>query len=807
MMQAFQSGNENSCPDTDALNLVLHCWLESASLGNPLAAEKAHSMLTRLRVLLKENNSKLKSDELVRLVNLDTFNIVLACWANSSNQPDAIEHAENLFNDMQMEGFSPDLESYTSMMKLLSKSGDLVKAETLYKALSRNNNNNNNNKTKISGILLSGWSRHKGAEAAEIRLQHFKNEQVANTILYSIVMSAFAKARRPEKAEQLLMEMIAHSHSHALSKNLECCHSRPDLACFEIVLNAWTKSPNPKAAERAESVLTRLWQCYENGIILLETKPSISVYHKVISCWTRSKYHGAAAHAEKLLRDMLSLHAAGSLLMEEEDSNKVTLAPAKIANAVLRVWAERGNAEQADKLLHSLIDLGGTKNYDYVDAISFLIVLDAWSSHASSPRRAGLQYQARRRTHFILTKLVRRLVEAGDLNIPSSVTVNRIIQYCAKSLDQEGAPDTAHSLLRHFQSTNSELLDTVSYNTVMSGWAELGNVVEVDGLLNELLGNYGTTRASQKNLLLVWPNAQSFNIALKAWSRSRSHADDVVSERVESILAQMIELSNGGLANAGPTIVTYNTVLSCLSKSGAAERAEEILSQMLVNRQTNTTTAAVRPDRISYVMAMQAWASKGRVDGVEKVLHQMQTMSNLQPDVRTYCALILAWASSGRSDSLEKVEALFEEMKRRFQAGDTSMKPNEHAYHIVMTALAKQGKAERVEEYYLRDSTLQPTILHYNVAILAWSKNAVQSEEAVCRAELLLQEMQSLEIVPNTMTFINLLKTVDNSSVSDKLSRAQHILSLMDQSGVQPDNVIWALIKKLSFKDESANIV
>ena len=88
----------------------------------------------------------------------------------------------------------------------------------------------------------------------------------------------------------------------------------------------------------------------------------------------------------------------------------------------------------------------------------------------------------------------------------------------------------------------------------------------------------------------------------------------------------------------------------------------------------------------------------------------MQEFPDVRPDVRPYCALMNAWVLSGRKEGPETVENLFHEMERLYKAGDKGMRPNNHSFQIVMTALARQGEAERVEEY-LRRKELLPRLL------------------------------------------------------------------------------------------------
>jgi pentatricopeptide repeat protein len=745
MLQEYHNGNEQACPDTDALNMVLKAWLDS---NHPQAAWKAESMLTRLQVLRKEGQLE---DEFQP--DFESFNLALACWAKNAKQPDAVDHAEALVEQMRTQGLCPDINTYASLLKILVKNGDLEKAEACYQQIEQPND-------RIMGLLLKGWSKHTDAEACEVRLRQMEQATgTVNMILYSMVMHQWARQGTPHEAERLLREMIR-------SDREEC---QPDLAAFHIVLDAWSNHKSPKAPERAESILTRMWQLYESGRVA--TKPTVATYTKVLECWTKSKYDGAPTHAEGILRTMHHLYL---------DGHEEMLPTADNANAVMRAWVKRGNPERAEALLHSLFPRS-------VDSSSFLIVLSAWSKSRSP--------QSRARIEALLSK-IQRSVEAGDFQVRSTSSINRIAQYFANSThDDDEAPEHAETLLRCLETSNAAQPDVVTYNTVMNAWASVGNAFRAEKLLSELIRNY-----EQGGRKRVWPDTQSFTIVLKAWTKSDTK---LASDRAVSILSQMKTLSIRGLASAEPNIVSYNTVLYCLDKSSSLERLETVLSEIMEESSDPGTKKSVQPDTITFVTVLNAFAKSGQVDKAEVFVKRMEEFSDARPDVRTYCALMNAWARSGRKEGPERVENLFHEMEQLYKAGDKGMRPNNHSFQIVMTALARQGEAERVEAY-LRRKELRPTVWHYNAAMLAWSQCA--NPQAAIKAGGLLEEMRNNDLSPDAVTFSNFLQVLDKSSLLDKGLRAKSVISLMDQLNVEPDEKSWHLLKKLASMETVASL-
>ena len=105
----------------------------------------------------------------------------------------------------------------------------------------------------IHSLARSGWD-NAGVLAEEI-LQEMKQMRIMpNIVTYTSVMDAHAKSKSPERAEQVLFELIDESKN---SKNMQIS----SITC-DTVLNAWAQQGSYEAAERAQTILQRLehWQ-------------------------------------------------------------------------------------------------------------------------------------------------------------------------------------------------------------------------------------------------------------------------------------------------------------------------------------------------------------------------------------------------------------------------------------------------------------------------------------------------------------------------------------------------------------------
>jgi pentatricopeptide repeat protein len=91
-----------------------------------------------------------------------------------------------------------------------------------------------------------------------------------NTIVYSAVISALARAGQAECAEELLQEM----YSDDLKGNDS---AKPDVISFNSVLDAWSKSGSRDAPQRAEAILERMTQLHSSDEAL-DIKPNLISY-------------------------------------------------------------------------------------------------------------------------------------------------------------------------------------------------------------------------------------------------------------------------------------------------------------------------------------------------------------------------------------------------------------------------------------------------------------------------------------------------------------------------------------------------
>jgi len=412
---------------------------------------------------------------------------------------------------------------------------------------------------------------------------------------------------------------------------------------------------------------------------------------------------------------------------------------------------------------------------------------------------------------------------------PNVITYNTIMDCWAKS-KRPNAGEKAEAYLREMimmsqnshhdddddqQTTTTTIVqpDTISYNTVINAYANLGDANRAQYILNTMLSQNNDDKNNNKSeqphsminifdddvdVVLpsssssssVQPNVRSFNTVLMAWSKSN---EKKAPEMAEAILHSMkkqqimdtqkspslsaatndhqneehlftIDDQNNIVLhyNVQPDIISYNTVINCWSKSQRADsgtRAEAILREMMSEEGVGVT-----PDTITYSTVINAYANIGNANRAEQIVNEMYdnyynitTPSNYnsvaKPTVECFSTVLKAWSKSKENDAPERATALLERMK-----GTTNMiQPNMVSYTTVMDSWAKSGRPDAGEqaEEILREmeqlSSESPKYAHLQPNIISYNTviNAYANNGNAEKAESILDELCIGALVQN----------------------------------------------------------
>lgn len=757
------------------------------------------------------------------------WNAALTLWAkcDALRWPSAHLRAEKLFQRL-CNDYEPDEVSYTCLLEALANHGSKDvgmprKAEAIHQEMTA--------KELISPIaslqLMRAWVNSEldeGADKAHAILRNMVNEYLLNpeTIkkpnnhCFSVVMEGFARQGKPDRVEQMLLQLqdlyqksnndldliptattfnsvlsaytrcsipdraeraeklLMNVHELAESSGVHSC--RPDTTSVNTVINAWAESnQNSVAPERAEALLrlTKEWPGVE---------PDSFSYTSVMKAWARSDRPQSAKRCESYLAAMWS---------ENEDGNTRVCPTSTTYATVIYAWSRSKNREapvHAESVFHEMEERfkSGWDSLKPTEA-TYMTLMTVWN-------RSGLP-EARSRVQYYFSQIRERYLSGDDSLVPSARVYNAMLLQLKKSGDGQAAENLLDLMASDYDRGNkSAQPNTRTFNTALSAWANSerkDRTSRAETLLLKMLDLHEERGWDCK------PSDVTYSCLLDCWAKSNSSE---AGPRAESILRHMERL---GVENPRlrPTSHAFATVINAWTRSDHAEAPER--AQRLLDDMQNSYEGgdySLRPSGPAYSSVITCWARCGREDGPVKALEVLRTMEKrIAQDARSeapnrmhYSATINAFASSGDVDGAEK---LLEEMLER------SIDPHYGCFNAVLKAIAKSGvkhapvRAERVFSQMKRLAKggveCQPSTATYTTMLDILRQHP--GDDTVPRAHALLKEMMELAskkggsaAIPNTGTFTVYLRVLSSNRVPDRYGRATETLEFMRAFGCKP---------------------
>ena len=185
-----------------------------------------------------------------------------------------------------------------------------------------------------------------------------------DTITFNAVIDAWARSedkRAPERAQQILFHMDKlNSSGH---ENI-----KPDSYTYNTVLNSLAKGGGRSSGSTAENLLNIMERKYQGGD--MGAKPNVRTYTTVIDAWAKSGDLHAARKAERILKNLQSLY---------DDTGDPEVKPnTHTYNAVMNACAftrvDRDRSE-ALSIAFQVFDWLNTRNDIHADSYTFTIML------------------------------------------------------------------------------------------------------------------------------------------------------------------------------------------------------------------------------------------------------------------------------------------------------------------------------------------------------------------------------------------------------------------------------------------------
>ena len=648
--------------------------------------------------------------------------------------------------------------------------------------------------------IISG--RHGGAMKSPIEMLKLTKDYQSKGILqpseqtYNMILSALGGEKQSDRreaplvAEQVLYDMIENKTSNM---------PKPSITTFCSVMKVWISSGHPRAAQfvqglenrRQELVNTRGWAHLEPNYIYKSV---------LIDAWAQA---GQAEKAQDLLDHWIQECRSCSA------SKRVVEPPTILTfSSVLSAWSKPGKAEKADALLRTMINLykEGAILKESPNIVSFSSVIDAWS----------------------------------------------------KSKDPK-SPERAEAVLRQAQ-TYGLKPNVISYTSVIHSYARRGKAIQALALLEEMIAMGIAPNSSTFNTILLvlapikarellgtmrrladtqgWdcaPDVISYTTVLQLFAK---HEEDC--EAAHEVWIEMMNQSN-----LNPDSRAYNAMLHVYAKTGKAQRAQELLEEMVRNyleknhvnqvhhhnnhqphnhdhglenrhpdhhghhhhhdhdHQHRDHNKAAMPETASFNTVLSAWAKLGNISQAQALfdwmsnLHRAYRLNSVKPNVITYTNLLNCWAKVESFDE-ERVVKSAEDIFRVMEYDPDSLcRPNVVSCASLCKVYARFGLGDRAQALLRHmeiNMSIEPNSIVYTHVMQALAEQCVKCQgndpTIVDHVESLVEEMYQRKQWPTMLTYSAILKTLGASRIPDKLLRTQHVVDVMRRQGLKPNDVI-----------------
>ena len=331
MHEFYIDGELDTRPTVVAYNTVLDSWARSK---NRNAWKRCINILDHMMELTDAGETAVKPNE-------RTWNTVLNCFANSGKTKLAEEYIQKFMQaskESKVHG-KPNVRTWNTLLASCLKKRDVQTAKRFWKAM------------KDSGVkadvvsyntLLNCYARSskpgRYVKDMEKTFRQMNQDQSVkpNRISYLALINFWIGMGKVEKAESILKDMC---RNHAINGMLE-----PDRDLFHNVLTAWSDKSSPR---KAEALLFMMMELNERHGF--DISPTVETYNRLLNAWAKSKETSAGERADSILRQMESFSLAAG-----HDS----VSPDIISyNSVLNAWANSGDATAVTRIEHLILEM------------------------------------------------------------------------------------------------------------------------------------------------------------------------------------------------------------------------------------------------------------------------------------------------------------------------------------------------------------------------------------------------------------------------------------------------------------------
>eukprot|EP00536_Pseudo-nitzschia_multiseries_P012335 jgi/Psemu1/326771/estExt_fgenesh1_pg.C_4660016 len=478
---------------------------------------------------------------------------------------------------------------------------------------------------------------------------------------YNVILNNLAELGRYEVAENLFLRLLT-DYLKGEKSNIQ-----PDTVTLNTVLKSHLQANTEAAAVSAEAFLERLDQFFEQQKRMRQKKQGCPdtprlVYDIQPTARARSTVSNLWIKLGQPQKAIEVLSKAESVYQQKEEE----------------IQARKEHYPDNDQTYN----MGSIKRFK-PDKICYRQIIGALSK-LQDPPSVGSATTAE--------EIAERMCHMGHrLNL---LTCNTILNCWTKS----GHPDRAEIFLEETMLQKHQVIpDIVSYNTIIHGYARLGNLERALELLTRLLEVSLT--GEQQPRRYPKPNVRTFTSILIALSKEHSIN---AAEEAERLLLQMQELNDAPYnLNTRPNTVTYNAVMNCWASLSFPSSIRERRQKQQHKHQTAKGNAKIKRKANGIAVDQNENGHHRFGRKAEFVLRSMQGLGpDERPNTVSYNIVMRAY-----SNDMVKAEELVRDMI------DNGLEPTEHTFKTLIHVLNrdfrirdKDRKLKELRELYFSSS-------------------------------------------------------------------------------------------------------
>jgi pentatricopeptide repeat protein len=354
---------------------------------------------------------------------------------------------------------------------------------------------------------------------------------------------------------------------------------------------------------------------------------------------------------------------------------------------------------------------------------------------------------------------------------PDNLVFNNVLGVCISA----GQVDTAAKLLQDWKGT-PDMVDVISYNTVLKGYAQQPNFEKSEAFLTKMQHDGGAGIA---------PNLISFNTVM-----------DCAVRTMQVLGAQSGGRRRGGSRHDGDE----RDLSTCANFQAIARKPWEILDRMeaiglVPDRYTCSTL--IKGMHLSGCTVREIDRAMTLLKGVGPEALQSKDNDNARLHEVLFNSMLDACVNARDLNRMAEVFAMMRDCKVPVSAV---------TFGTLIKAFGQAGRLDRVREVWgeMRRANVRPTAVTYGCCIDACIRNG-DIETAV----KIFEEMKPDGCVPNTVIYTSLIRGFARSKQPE---RALAIYKEMRKQGVECSNVTFnsvldVIARHVSDSDEMAGVL